>query len=110
MPTKDSNSNLKNLASTQGNIQASKSAEKSASNKANQDINGSAKILTKKLSLKEDFKCRVNELYEVFTNIEMVRAFARSSNIVYEPEKGGKFSLFDSNVTGSFVELVIIIL
>ncbi|RMZ93971.1 activator of 90 kDa heat shock ATPase -like protein, partial [Brachionus plicatilis] len=106
LPTKDSSSNLKNLASTQANLQGPKSTEKSASEKLNQEINGSVKILTKKLSLNEDFKCRVNELYDVFTNIEMVRAFGRSSNIVYEPEKGGKFSLFDSNVTGSFVELV----
>ena len=36
----------------------------------------------------------------------MVKAFTRYSNLVYEPEKGGKFALFDSNVSGTFVEFV----
>lgn len=35
----------------------------------------------------------------------MVRAFSHSSNLVYEPEKNGKFALFDSNITGHFTEL-----
>jgi len=70
-------------------------------------INGSAKIQTKKLTMNEEFKCRANELYNVFTDINMVKAFTQSSKIVYEPEKGGKFALFDSNITGSFVELIV---
>jgi hypothetical protein len=36
----------------------------------------------------------------------MVRAFTRYPSAVCEAEKGGKFALFDSNVTGTFVELV----
>jgi activator of HSP90 ATPase len=36
----------------------------------------------------------------------MVRAYTQSSNITYEAHKGGRFSLFDGNITGSFVELV----
>ncbi|CAF0724882.1 unnamed protein product [Brachionus calyciflorus] len=106
LPTKDSSSNLKNLANTQQQQQTQNINKSSETTKNSQEINGSAKIATKKLNLKEDFKCRLEELYNVFTNVEMVRAFTHSSSIIYEPEKGGKFSLFDSNVTGSFVELV----
>lgn len=64
------------------------------------------KIDTKTLTMKEDFKCRVNELYNVFTNINLVKAFTQSTNIVYEPETLGKFSLFDNNVSGYFISLV----
>jgi len=67
---------------------------------------GGVKILTKKLTLTEEFKCQVGEIYDVFVDINRVRAFTHHQNIVYEPEKGGKFALFDSNVTGSFIELV----
>ncbi len=59
--------------------------------------------------MKEDFKCRVNELYNVFTNISLVKAFTQSTNIVYEPENLGKFSLFDNNISGYFIGLVSLI-
>ena len=36
----------------------------------------------------------------------MVKIFTQSPKIVYECEKGGKFSLFDSNISGTFTELV----
>lgn len=128
MPTKESSGNLKNLAPATSTTQANTSKTTDAAK--SQEINGSAKIITKKLTINEEFKCRAHELYQAFTNldvieafskntlklylnlfllsidIKMVRAFTHSSNIVYEPEKGGKFSLFDSNVSGSFVELV----
>lgn len=72
LPTKDSSSNLKNLTLNKTSSQQPKSTEKTAPSSQNQELNGSAKILTKKLSLTEDFKCRVNELYDVFTNIEVI--------------------------------------
>lgn len=36
----------------------------------------------------------------------MVKAFTHNTNLVYEPEKGGKFSLFDNNIQGTFINLV----
>jgi hypothetical protein len=36
----------------------------------------------------------------------MVRAFTQNGIVTYEPVKGGKFALFDSNIVGSFVEFV----
>lgn len=65
-----------------------------------------AKIETKNLTMTEEFKCRVNELYNVFTNISLVKAFTQNTSLVYEPEKGGKFSLFDNNIQGTFISLV----
>ncbi len=38
----------------------------------------------------------------------MVRAFTQNPSLVYEPEKNGKFALFDGNINGTFIELVII--
>ncbi len=114
MPTKDSSSNLKNLATSESSTTASSATPSTTTtttkpaqttNGSSQQINGSAKIDTKKLELKEEFKCRASDLYRVFTDINMVRAFTQTSNLVYEAEKGGKFSLFDSNITGYFVDL-----
>jgi len=70
--------------------------------------NGSlgAKIETKTLTMNEEFKCRVNEIYNVFTNINLVKAFTQNTNLVYEPERGGKFSLFDGNISGTFIKLI----
>ena len=36
----------------------------------------------------------------------MVRAFTQNPSLVYEPEKNGKFALFDGNINGTFIELV----
>jgi hypothetical protein len=37
---------------------------------------------------------------------KMVRAFTQNPSLVYEPEKNGKFALFDGNINGTFTELV----
>lgn len=70
MPTKDSSSNLKSLAN---NAQPTvvKTTTATPASKLSQEINGSAKIETRSLNLSEEFKCRVNELYDVFTNFEV---------------------------------------
>jgi hypothetical protein len=36
----------------------------------------------------------------------MVRAFTHNSISIYEPKLGGKFSLFDANISGEFIEMV----
>lgn len=63
------------------------------------------KIPTTSLKMKEEFKCRVNELYNVFVDTGMVRAFTNNAVVTYEAEKHGKFALFDSNISGTFIEL-----
>ncbi|OWA54256.1 Activator of 90 kDa heat shock protein ATPase-like protein 1 [Hypsibius exemplaris] len=62
------------------------------------------RIATENLHLTEEFHCTAEDIYRAFTLKEMVQAFTRS-NVVLEAEKGGKFSLFNGMVEGSFVEL-----
>ncbi|XP_071795468.1 activator of 90 kDa heat shock protein ATPase homolog 1-like isoform X1 [Asterias amurensis] len=62
------------------------------------------KIDTTTLKLNEEFKCSAEELYMTFTDPQRVSAFTRSQAIL-EPVAGGKFRLFDGNVTGEFVSL-----
>lgn len=62
------------------------------------------KIPCKKITDKVEFKCEAKELFRALTEPEMVRAFTRG-NAQVEPEKGGRFALFDGNVTGEFTQL-----
>ncbi|KAI1295685.1 Activator of 90 kDa heat shock protein ATPase -like protein 1 [Halotydeus destructor] len=62
------------------------------------------KLAAKDLSLREEFKCRKEEIYRTFTTLELVSAFTRGPAVV-EAKASGKFSMFDGNVTGTFVSL-----
>lgn len=42
----------------------------------------------------------------IFIFLKLVKAFTQNTSLVYEPEKGGKFSLFDNNIQGTFISLV----
>ena len=109
LPTKDSSSNLKELATKTNSPSSVANTQNGTGGECkSKDLNGThhVKIQTKKLTLTEEFKCRADELYRAFTDINMVRAFTRYPNSVYEAEKGGKFSLFDGSVSGNFIELV----
>lgn len=64
-----------------------------------------ANIETKKLTLTEEFKCKAADLYQVFVDLNMVRAFTNGGIVTYEPKPGGQFALFDSNISGKFVSL-----
>uniref|UniRef100_A0A2P2I1H8 Activator of 90 kDa heat shock protein ATPase homolog 1-like n=1 Tax=Hirondellea gigas TaxID=1518452 RepID=A0A2P2I1H8_9CRUS len=63
-----------------------------------------SKVDVRDLSLQHTFKCRVGELYNVFTVTEMVAAFTRNS-VKMDVSKGGKFELFGGNIMGNFVKL-----
>lgn len=65
-----------------------------------------AKIATENLSASEEFHCTAEDFYRALTVPAMVAAFTRSSGLVYEPEKGGKFSMFSGSVSGEFIDLV----
>lgn len=104
LPTKDKDASV-SLANVVK--QAPKSTSSAEAVKTSQPINDQVKIQTKKLQMKEEFKCRANEIYNVFTDINMVRAFTHGSAANYEAQKGGKFSLFDGNISGNFMELIL---
>lgn len=54
----------------------------------------------------EEFRTTAAELYKTFTTAERLAAFTRAPPKVFEGAYiGGKFELFDGNVSGEFVEL-----
>jgi len=65
----------------------------------NMSLNGPTEF--KDLKLSQSFKCRVEELYCVFTVPEMVAAFTRDEPKI-NVKVGGAFSLFGGNITGYF--------
>ncbi|PIK42889.1 putative activator of 90 kDa heat shock protein ATPase-like 1-like [Apostichopus japonicus] len=76
----------------------------SANVKKISDMGIGVKIDTKVLTLQEEFKCSAEDLYEVFTDPQRVRAFTRG-DVTMELEPGGKFVFFDGNVCGTYVKL-----
>jgi activator of HSP90 ATPase len=71
---------------------------------AGKAVAAGAQIEVKDLNLCEEFKCTKEDVYKAFTVQEMVSAFSRGQAIV-DAKSGGKFSMFDSNVTGTFTAL-----
>lgn len=63
------------------------------------------KVSTTSIKQQQKFQCRAQELYNVFTTIEMVQAFTKGP-VKLEPKKAGKFELFDGNIHGEFVEVM----
>lgn len=63
-----------------------------------------SQIEVKDLSLREEMKCRKEEVYRAFTELELVTAFTRGAAVV-EATPGGKFAMFDGNITGTFTSL-----
>ncbi|KAK1333046.1 hypothetical protein QTO34_006579 [Cnephaeus nilssonii] len=63
------------------------------------------RIPTVALHMTELFDAGVERLYSIFTVKELVQKFSKSPAIL-EAEKGGKFQMFDGNVTGEYIELL----
>ncbi|KAL2259263.1 hypothetical protein VTK26DRAFT_7121 [Humicola hyalothermophila] len=54
----------------------------------------------------EEFRTTAAELYQTFTDPQRLAAFTRAPPKVFEgAKKGGKFELFDGNVSGEYLEL-----
>nr|CAG4641866.1 EOG090X09QT [Eurycercus lamellatus] len=63
------------------------------------------KIDTQTYEYNQNFKCPPMELYNVLTLPELMRAFTNAP-LKVESTVGGKFTLFDGQITGQFTELV----
>ena len=104
-PTKDSVNNVRNsnsekpISHAAGKVRINNGLPSDAKNSG-----VGVRIPTRNLELKEEFKCRKEELYRALTLPEMVMAFTRSP-VVIELEPHGKFSIFDGNITGTFVSI-----
>jgi len=59
------------------------------------------------VTLKEEieFVASSNDIYETLVDEGKIAAWSRAK-VVLEKKVGGKFSLFDGNITGEFIELV----
>lgn len=103
LPTKDAKNGDK---ATSHIKHEGKSQVKSCSTKINGmestvKENTSQQSLFKSLKVSDSFKCRADELYNLFLIPEMTSAFTRGAASV-DAKIGGIFKLFDGNVTGSF--------
>lgn len=63
-------------------------------------------VNTTTVNITEEFRTTAAELYKTFTSAHRLATFTRTSPKVFEgAHVGGKFELFDGNVSGEFVEL-----
>jgi len=99
LPTKGANMNV---TSVKGKTELNKT---SSYHPPKQEAKSSGvKIVTKQLTMQEEFKCTAYELYRVFTVQDMVQAFSQGpAEIVAEPN--GKIQMLDTNVSGKFLSL-----
>nr|XP_011711644.1 activator of 90 kDa heat shock protein ATPase homolog 2 isoform X2 [Macaca nemestrina] len=63
------------------------------------------RIPTVALHMMELFDTTVEQLYSIFTVKDLVQKFSKSTAVL-EAEKGGKFQMFDGNITGEYLELL----
>eukprot|EP01103_Thecamoeba_quadrilineata_P002707 TRINITY_DN12610_c0_g1_i1.p1 TRINITY_DN12610_c0_g1~~TRINITY_DN12610_c0_g1_i1.p1 ORF type:complete len:345 (+),score=72.22 TRINITY_DN12610_c0_g1_i1:25-1059(+) len=62
------------------------------------------KIDTKSISLKSNFSASMREVYDALLDGPRTSAFTQSSCSI-EPKVGGKFTMFNGNIQGEFLEL-----
>lgn len=72
-------------------------------NGAKQD-NSNSKIDTTTVVMDVVFQCSGDDFYNVLTTPDLVSAFTHQS-VMFQAIKGGRFQLFDGNITGEFIEL-----
>ncbi|KAG7127296.1 hypothetical protein HYQ44_000214 [Verticillium longisporum] len=86
-------------------VHAPTSASKSAAQSSTQTNNGGV-VNTVTLNETTEFRTSADQLYETFTDPGRIAAFTRAPPKVFEgAKKGGKFELFDGNVSGEYLEL-----
>ncbi|XP_020747305.2 activator of 90 kDa heat shock protein ATPase homolog 2 isoform X3 [Odocoileus virginianus] len=63
------------------------------------------RIPTVALHMTELFDAAIEQLYRIFTVKDLVQKFSKSPAVL-EAEKGGKFQMFDGNISGEYTELL----
>ncbi|EHY55429.1 Co-chaperone [Exophiala dermatitidis] len=67
---------------------------------------GKTSVNTTTVTANDEFRTTADELFQTFTDPQRLAAFTRAPPRVFEGAKpGGKFSIFDGNVSGEFVSL-----
>jgi activator of HSP90 ATPase len=63
-------------------------------------------VNTTTVTATDEFRTTAEEMFQTFTDPQRLAAFTRAPPKVFEGAKtGGKFAIFDGNVTGEFLEL-----
>jgi activator of HSP90 ATPase len=108
LPTKTSaNTNNTKIVSTSSiNTNTAPTSKPSSSSSSNTQSSSSSSFQTRDLTIEDTFKCTRTELFQTFTDINMVRAFTQNSVSQYDCQQGGKFSLFGDNITGNFLDII----
>lgn len=57
------------------------------------------------MTASDEFRTTAEELYTTFTDPQRIAAFTRGAPRQFDAQPGGKFAIFDGNVTGEFVKL-----
>jgi len=67
---------------------------------------GTSSVNTTTVTATDEFRTTAEEMYQTFTDPQRLAAFTRAPPRVFEGAKpGGKFAIFDGNVSGEFVTL-----
>jgi activator of HSP90 ATPase len=83
---------------------AQKGAEKTSAPAGRTSAPGTVNTTT--VTDNEEFRTSAEELYQTFVDPQRLAAFTRAPPKVFEGAKqGGKFELFDGNVSGEYLEL-----
>lgn len=83
-----------------------KSSGPSVSQSTATQSNSGSVVNTVTVTDNEEFRTTAEEMYQTFTDPQRLAAFTRAPPKRFEgAKKGGKFELFDGNVSGEFLEL-----
>ncbi|KKA29228.1 hypothetical protein TD95_000948 [Thielaviopsis punctulata] len=91
---------------TPAKVHPQTSAAKPAASSTSTTTTTKAVVNTTTVQDTEEFRTTADELYMTFTDVARISAFTRAQPKVFEgAHKGGKFEIFDGNVSGEYVEL-----
>jgi len=86
--------------------QTKKESAATATGQTATSTTGKVAVNTTTVTASDEFRTTAEELYNTFTDPQRIAAFTRSPPRQFEGAKtGGKFAIFDGNVTGEFVKL-----
>jgi activator of HSP90 ATPase len=83
-----------------------KAADTKATQTTTTSQTGKVAVNTTTVTASDEFRTTASELYNTFTDAQRIAAFTRGAPRQWDGAKvGGKFAIFDGNVTGEFVTL-----
>lgn len=81
-------------------------ASKADGSSSTSQTSGGHTVNTTTVTDQEEFRTTADQLYQTFTDPQRIAAFTRGQPKLFEGAKvGGKFELFDGNVSGAYKEL-----